>query len=200
MIVAEVTRNVGVASDPSICTPRCPLVMELLDSVSVTPVAVPMCTAGALVDALDTTVPANRRRVIPALLLAGNARQLSLVVAAIVEPLLVTVMPVDVPTKVSAGPATMHVLDIKEVVRESEVPPTNTQVPPSSEAEPKAAKLLNAATLPVTEMTADAPVNEPPVSETPAVLSCAKPKTAWPATNVDDCAVTLTVAAAVVEK
>lgn len=131
---------------------------------------------------------------------AGNARQLPLVVAAIVDPLLVTVMPVAVPANVNAGPATLHTLDTNDVASDSDVPPTNTHPPPKSDAEPKAANVLIAATLPVTEMTADAPVRDPPFSEIPAVLSCAKPNTACPATNVDDCAVTLTVAAAVVEK
>ena len=140
--------------------------------------------------------------VIPALLAppGANARQFPLVVAAIVEPLLVTVMPVEAPTNVSPGPETVQPLDTSEVVSDSVVPPTNTQPPPSSVADPKAAKLLIAATLPVTEITAEPPVYDPPLIEMPVVLSWAKPKHAAPAMKVEDCAVTLTAADEVVEK
>ena len=40
-MVDDVARNDGVASAPSTWMPRCPLVIELLDSVIDNPVAVP---------------------------------------------------------------------------------------------------------------------------------------------------------------
>jgi hypothetical protein len=158
--------------------------------------------AGTVAEAHDTTVLAISCSVTPALLAppGANARQLPLVVAAIVDPLLVTVIPVDAPTNVMPGPDTVHPLDASDAVSDSVVPPTYTHPPPSSVADPKTAKLLIAATLPVTEITADPPVYEPPLIEIPVVLSCAKPRHAAPAMNVDDCDVTLTVAADVVEK
>lgn len=124
MIVDDVTRNVGVASAPSTFSPRCPLVMELLDSVTARPVAVPMCTAGCVAEADERTVPDRSCRLMPALAVAGNARQLPLVVAAIVDALLLTVMLVASPTKERDGPATLQLQELNAVVRDTDVPPT----------------------------------------------------------------------------
>jgi hypothetical protein len=98
--------------------------MELPDSVIATPVAVPMCTAGCDAEADERTVPASSCRLMPALAVAGNARQLPLVVATIVDALLLTVMLVASPTYDSAGPETLQLLEVNDVVRETEVPPT----------------------------------------------------------------------------
>jgi hypothetical protein len=72
-------------------------------------------------------------------------------------------------------------------------------MPPRSDADPKTENELAAPTAPVTEITPEPPVNEPPFSVIPAVLTALSPKTADPPTNVDDCDVIVTVAVTAAE-